>query len=191
MAGQLGITRPFLLYPAQYWPHKNHATLLRAMRALKELGDDFDLVCVGSDKGVLEHVRRLEREFGVGDRVHHLGFVSTDELVGLYRQAFALVYLSWFGPENLPPLEAFALGCPAVCSAVDGADEQLRDAALQVEPQDAAGVAEAVRSLRDDGVRASLVDAGRQLAAERTPERYVSGVLDFFDEFEDVLRCWR
>ena len=38
------------------------------------------------------------------------------DLVALYRHAFALAYVTFFGPENLPPLEAFGLGCPVVAS---------------------------------------------------------------------------
>jgi glycosyltransferase involved in cell wall biosynthesis len=186
-----GVGRPYLLYPAQYWPHKNHATLLGAFRVLVDSGEDLDLVCVGSDQGVFEHVCRLARELGVSDRVHHLGLVPTEDLVDLYRRAYALVYLSWFGPENLPPMEAFALGCPAICSAVDGAHEQLGDAALLVEPTDIHGVADAVRSLSDPATRDRLIEAGRMLAAERTPERYVEGVTRFLDEFERVIKCWR
>jgi glycosyltransferase involved in cell wall biosynthesis len=186
-----GVKRPYLFYPAQYWPHKNHATLLQALRTLVDSGEDLDLVCVGSDQGALEHVRHLGRELGVSNRVHHLGLVSTAELVDLYRQAHALVYLSWFGPENLPPMEAFALGCPAVCSAVEGAREQYGDACLLVGPTDVQGVADAVKSLADTAIRSRLIQAGRRLAAERTPERYVQGIVAFLDEFEPVLKCWR
>jgi glycosyltransferase involved in cell wall biosynthesis len=36
-----------------------------------------------------------------------LGFVSHEELSALYKNAVALVFPSFFGPDNLPPLEAF------------------------------------------------------------------------------------
>jgi glycosyltransferase involved in cell wall biosynthesis len=181
-----GIEPPYLFYPAQYWSHKNHATLLDALTRL----DDFRLVCVGSDKGALSHVRSLVERLGLADRVHLLGFVETDELVALYGGAFALTYLSYFGPENLPPLEAFALACPVVCADIRGAREQLGDAALFVPPADADAVADAVLKLRDDGLRSHLVAAGRERAQLFTGEGYVRGVFDFLDEFEAVRRCW-
>ena len=183
---KLGIESPYLFYPAQYWSHKNHVTLLEALRRL----DGFRLVCVGSDKGGLDHVRRLVDGLGLAQRVRTLGFVDTDELVALYRGAFALSYLSYFGPENLPPLEAFALGCPVVCADIPGAREQLGEGALFVPPADAGAVAAAVLSLRDDDLRARLVDAGRERAQIFTSEAYVRGVVAFLDEFEAVRRCW-
>jgi glycosyltransferase involved in cell wall biosynthesis len=177
----------FVLYPAQFWAHKNHATLFEALALL----DGFELVCVGADKGGLERQRALAGELGVADRVHFLGFVPGEELVALYRHAHALTYLSLFGPENLPPLEAMALGCPVVAADVPGAREQLGDAALRVPPLDPRAVAAAVRRVADPAERERLVDAGRRRAAGVTADAYVGGVLAFLDEFERIRRGWR
>src|SRR5262249_15477105 len=145
---KLGVAQPYLFYPAQFWPHKNHATLFDVVaRLARDGGAPYDLVLVGSDKGWLDHVRSLAREAAVSDRVRLLGFVATEDLVALYQHAHALTYLSFFGPENLPPLEAFALGCPVIAADVPGAREQLGGAALLVPPTEPDRVAEAVRQL--------------------------------------------
>jgi glycosyltransferase involved in cell wall biosynthesis len=188
---RLGVSGRYLFYPAQFWAHKNHPTLLDAVAELARDGrEPYELVLVGSDKGQLEHVRSLARETGVVELVHFLGFVETDDLVALYQHAHALTYVSLFGPENLPPLEAFALGCPVVASDVPGAREQLGDAALLVSATDPAQVAEAVRRLEEPALRGELTELGRRRAEGRTPEAYVRGVLDFLDEFERVRRGW-
>ena len=182
-----GIGERYLFYPAQFWAHKNHATIFEALGLL---GGEYELVCVGSDKGQLDHHRRLAATLGVAERVHFLGFVPTDDLVALYRHAHALTYASLFGPENLPPLEAMALGCPVVAADVPGAREQLGDAALRVPALDAAALANAVRTLDDPSERDRLVAAGRERAARFTAEGYVGGVLAFLDDFERVRRTW-
>ena len=110
LVGARGVGLPYLLYPAQFWAHKNHAAALDALVELRSRGETMSFVFVGSDKGQLEHVRAHVRERRLEDAVHVLGYVEEDELVALYQHAHALVYLSRFGPENLPPLEAFALG---------------------------------------------------------------------------------
>ena len=69
---------PFVLYPANRWPHKNHETLFRAMALLPE---HLRLVLTGYDGPVPEGVESLGR-------------VSHDELVDLYRRASALVFPS-------------------------------------------------------------------------------------------------
>jgi glycosyltransferase involved in cell wall biosynthesis len=184
---RLGVGGRYLFYPAQFWAHKNH---YNALRALSELDAGYRMVLVGADKGQEGHVSKLARELGVADRVQTLGFVEIDDLVALYRGAHALLYPSFLGPENLPPLEAFALGCPVVASDVPGASEQMGDAALLVSPTDPAAMAAAVRHLEDEGERRRRVELGRRRANELTAEGYVRGVLGFLDEFEHIRRCW-
>ena len=184
---RLGVRGRYLFYPAQFWAHKNH---YNALRALAALGSGYELVLVGSDKGQAGHVGALAAELGIRDDVRELGFVEVEELVALYRGAHALLYPSFLGPENLPPLEAFALGCPVVAADVPGAREQLGDAALLVSPTDPDAMAAAVRRLEDEGERARRIDAGRRRAAEYTAERYVRGVFGFLDDFEQIRRCW-
>jgi len=186
-----GVGDRFLFYPAQFWAHKNHATLVEAVAALAcDGGQPYELVLIGSDKGQLDHVRGLAESAGISRLVHFLGFVETEDVVALYQHAHALTYLTFFGPENLPPLEAFALGCPVVASDIPGVREQLGEAALVVPPTNAVRVAQAVRQLEDGALRAELVEKGRLRAAELTPEAYVREVMSFLDEFERTRRCW-
>jgi glycosyltransferase involved in cell wall biosynthesis len=111
--------------------------------------------------------------------------------VELYRQALALTYVSWCGPENLPPLEAFALGCPVIATYIPGAQEQLADAALLCEPGDPMSISEAIAKVHADGaLRTRLVDAGHIRAKRFSPADYVTGALKFLDEFSAIRRCW-
>ena len=186
------IPEGYLFYPAQFWPHKNHANLLLAMRKLLDNhGLAMPAVFVGSDKGNLNHIKQLTNELGLARQVHFLGFVSQSDLVSLYRNAFALTYVSFCGPENLPPLEAFALGCPVVASEVSGAREQLGEAALLVDPCSPEEIGDAIKALHDDPNEArARVDKGRQRALRWTGHDFVRGVFKILDEFEPVRRCF-
>jgi glycosyltransferase involved in cell wall biosynthesis len=61
-----------------------------------------------------------------------MGFVDRKDLLTLYDNCIALSYLSVSGPENLPPLEAFARGKPVLYSNFKGAKEQLKNYPLYV-----------------------------------------------------------
>ncbi len=186
-----GLTSPFVLYPAQFWPHKNHANLVLAAAHLRRGGLDVALALPGSDKGNRGFIESVASREGVGDLVKPLGFVSRAELVALYRKSLALAYVSWCGPENLPPLEAFALGCPVIATRIPGAEEQLADAAHFCEPGDPASIADAIALLhRDPARRTALIEAGRVRCRRFTPRDYVAGVMDYFDAFDAVRRCW-
>ena len=190
--GKYGITGDYLFYPAQFWAHKNHVNLLLALKLLQgRLDKSLSVAFVGADHGNLAHVKATVDRLGLTDRVHFLGFVPREDLIDLYKEAFALSYVTFFGPENLPPLEAFALGCPVIASDVSGAREQLGDAVMYVDPTSPEQMTEAVARLSsENGLRARLVDAGKKIAKARTPEGFVRDALAFLDRFEAVRRCW-
>jgi glycosyltransferase involved in cell wall biosynthesis len=187
-----GIKRDFVVYPAQFWPHKNHVNLLMALPVLKRIhGLDIDMVFTGRDMGNVGHVLRTIDELALSDQVHLLGFVPREDLEALYRNATALTYASFFGPDNVPPLEAFALGCPVVASRVAGAVEQLGEAAVLFDPTDPHDIARAIASVhRDRELREKLLRQGAKIASERTSESYVAQICRILDDFEPIRRCW-
>jgi glycosyltransferase involved in cell wall biosynthesis len=181
-----------LFYPAQFWAHKNHVNLLLAVRELRdEHGLILPVVFVGSDKGNMEHVRRRVGELGLTTQVHFLGFVPQVDLITLYRKAFALIYVTFFGPDNLPPLEAFTLQCPVVASDVSGAREQLGEAALLVDPTNPHEIANSVKSLYDHPeLRHALIERGLERASRWTGRDFVTGIFLILDEFEAIRHSW-
>jgi len=183
---------PFLLYPAQGWPHKNHHTLLQALAVLKHRGQGVPrLVLVGSDKGNWAHVRGTARTLGVADRVHVLGFVSRAELMGLYRRALALVFPSLLGPNNLPPQEAAVLGCPMILSDLPGHREQLGDGALYADPMDAPAWADAIGVLAaSDEARIALAARARQAVSGYTQEAYAARLGQLLEQLARRRLLW-
>lgn len=183
----------YLFYPAQFWPHKNHVGLLLALKLLRDQYNiSIPLVFSGSDQGNLAHVQRVVEQLNLAEQVHFIGFVPQADLIALYRQAFALTYMSFCGPDNLPPLEAMALGCPVIASRVSGAEEQLGDAALLFDLKDSEqAVALAIKALWDDpSLRQSLINRGVERAWSWTSKDYVHGIFSILDEFEVMRRCW-
>ena len=187
-----GGSAPLLLYPAQFWPHKNHITVLKMLAQLQQRhGVAAQLVFVGADKGNRTHVMDTARALGVERLVSVRGFVSRAELLDLYRRAFALVYASTFGPDNLPPLEAGALGCPVIMADVPGCREQLGEAACIVGAHDVDQWTSAVLQLLTDPVaRERLVSAGQQRARAWTADQYVARAIEAFEAFEPVRSLW-
>ena len=119
----------YFLYPAQMWVHKNHIILIRAMKELVSAGQS-QLKCVFtgmySDYYTATHFQKLMVEVkaaGLEQNIHFVGFVSDVDLLYLYSHAQALLMPSYFGPSNLPPLEAINLNCPVLagnCFGMNG-----------------------------------------------------------------------
>ena len=138
----------------------------------------------------LKCVQRIALDLKLHDAVHFLGFVSLEGLVWLYRQALALTHVTFFGPDNLPPLEAFALGCPVIASRVEGAEEQLGNAALLVDPSDEMQIAEAIRCVcHGANLRVELVTKGKKRAKLFTGKEYVEAILQLLDTLAPMVRC--
>lgn len=150
----------------------------------------FDLVFVGSDKGNKAYIVQQAQVLGVSEQVHFLGFVAVKELLALYQNAFCLLYLTYFGPENLPPLEAFALRCPVVASRVEGAEAQMQNAALLVsnDPQDAASAV--FKLWNDHNLRKTLIEKGSQVAQQRAGKYFARAFFEIVNEFEPIRNCW-
>lgn len=186
------IKRPYLFYPAQFWPHKNHVVILHAVKILKEkYGKVFDVVFTGSDAWNMKYIKKVVADLGLQESVHFLGFVETDVLVGLYRNAYALVYASFFGPDNIPPLEAFGLRCPVIAARVSGAQYQLEGAAFLFDPSSEQELVEKILQLQgEEQTKRTFLAEGVKRARECSGERYIERMLKNFDEFEPIRRCW-
>ena len=99
--------------------------------------------------------------------------------------------MSTCGPESLPTLEAFALGCAVVNTDVPGVDEQYGAAALIVPSTDPERIAGAMLTLhRDAARREAMIAAGRVIAAERTAVRFARGLLDAVGSFAQTRKNW-
>ncbi|MCS7017499.1 MAG: glycosyltransferase family 1 protein [Cytophagales bacterium] len=181
----------YLFYPAQFWPHKNHITLLQALAQLHAQGKKLHLILTGSDKGNKAYVRQTAANLGLAEFVHFPGFVAENELVALYQHAVALIYPTHFGPENLPPLEAFALGCPVLASAVAGAHEQMQDAALLFAPTSAEQMAAAVLQLYgNESLRRQMIAKGKHIAVARSQANFINRFRELLQHFALLRQCW-
>lgn len=130
LAGRLSGLRSFVLLLGSKAQHKNAAFILRQASALDALG--IDLVVAGGTAEIFAHTKTVE-----ASNIHHLGFVTDDDLAWLYAHALCLAFPSRSEGFGLPLVEAMALGCPIVSSDQSCMPEICGDATLLANPQDA------------------------------------------------------
>ena len=185
----------YLFYPAQFWAHKNHAGLVRALGFLKhERRLTIDLVLAGSHSGdlrkrVFRDVTSLSHRLGVAPHVHYLGYVPDADMSAIYAEATALVMPTFFGPTNIPVTEAWAFGCPVVTSDIPGVREHVGDAAILADPGSLEELAEGIHRIwTDASARARLVERGRQRLSAYTPDDYRRRLMAILDEAKERVR---
>lgn len=149
--------QPFLLYPANPWPHKNHGRLFEAFRRVRQVRPELRLVLTGTG---------LERLSNVPGGVDVRGRVARDELAALYRSAGALVFPSLYEGFGQPPLEAMASGTPVASSRAGSLPEVCGDAAIYFDPTSVDEITEAILTVleRPD----HLVERGLERASRFT-----------------------
>ena len=153
--------RPFVVYPANLWPHKNHERLVSAVGRAEGVA----LVLTGAPSPRLDTLTEHARREGV--ELRHLGYV--DDLAPLYRGARALVFPSLAEGWGLPVTEAMACGCPVAASDTGAVAEAAGEAALPFPPADVDAMAEAIRRITaDDELRGELIGRGFRRAARLT-----------------------
>jgi glycosyltransferase involved in cell wall biosynthesis len=184
----------YLFYPAQYWPHKNHARIVKALGMLKQdRGLKISLVLSGSNVGKIRErnfneVMSLSSQFGLEKEIHHLGYVPDGDMSSLYAGAVALVMPTFFGPTNIPVLEAWALGCPVLTSDIRGIREQVGDAAILVDPRSVEAIADGIYQLwTDETLRCDLAQRGQKRLAAYTPDDFRRRLIEIVEDAKMLL----
>lgn len=187
------LPQAYVFYPAFFAFHKNHLYLLEALIDLERRHGIVlhAVLCGGGDREDQPNVERQVQALNLTNRVHFLGEVPDGHVPPLYEAALALVMPTYFGPTNLPPLEAVTLGCPVIYSDLPGCREQMGDAALYCNLADVSSLADHLEALvRDEGVRERLLEAGRKLAVKIGTIDYGERLAPLLDDYAYVRRRW-
>lgn len=172
-----GLPERFLLCVGTIEPRKNLPRLMEALAGLPE-AERLPLVVAGKPGWLYEESFTSVARFGLGKWVHFLGFVPESDLPPLYNLATALAYPSLYEGFGLPPLEAMACGTPVLTSRASSLPEVVDEAAVLVEPQEAASIREGLRTiLRDGALRERLRAAGLERARAFTWDRAAEELL--------------
>ncbi len=182
----------YLFYPAQFWAHKNHISLIKLAKRMKETNKTkIRIVFSGSDKGNLKFIKNEIKKNELDSMFKYLGFVEKKDLFKLYKNCLALTYVSYGGPENLPPLEAFSVGCPVIASKNEGSIEQLENAALLIDPNNTEEFMEAVLKLHDQELKSRLIKNGYKVAEKKSIDNFMKDLKKIFLSLQKYINTWK
>lgn len=169
LRARIGVNRPFVMYTGGPDRRKNIDGLIKswarlpsALRAAHQLA----VVCRLSD-GHTASLRTLAAECGMApDELVLPGFVSDEDLVGLYNLAKVFVFPSWHEGFGLPVLEAMKCGAAVIAANTSSLPEVVGRADALFNPLQPESIAAALeRTLTDESFRASLQAHGVERAS--------------------------
>ena len=156
---------PIVLYPAAFWPHKNHITLIRAIGLLRAI-IPVQLVLPGARLGIYDAVRREVVKAGLDPATTLPGYVSQEELSTLYFRSTVVAVPSTFESASFPIWEAFQRGIPVVAAKTTSLPAQVGNGGLIFEPSDINALVDALRRLlTDETLRTEMGREGRKIVS--------------------------
>ena len=150
---------PLILFVGSIFNRRHVPALIRSLPIVSQRFPGARLVIVGDNRSwPHEDLAKVAAAAGVGTRVQELRFVEDRQLRSLYAEAAVFVFLSEYQGFGLTPLEALAMGVPAVVLDTAVAREVYGPAAVYVPRPDPAAVAQAlVTVLESDETRSTLL----------------------------------
>ena len=186
--------KSYVFYPAQYWAHKNHVFILDALGIRKAESPNeqaIKAVFCGADKGNLEMLKGYARKKQLSDDVLFLNFLTDEEVSVLYYKCLALTMPTYFGPSNLPPLEAFKLKAPVIYPDKPEFKEFLGDACLTVNLREPRSLSEIIKKLlKNPRLVQSLQKNGSIKLSELEKVDDVWLLNEQISNFISKYRCW-
>ena len=183
---KLLLPQEFFLYVGGLDFRKNADRVITAFAHVSS-SVSHDLIFAGAS--TTEEVKKItSRAFalGIGSRVHIVSGTSTEELVGLYSLATALLFPSLYEGFGLPVVEAFCCGTAVLCSDNSSLIEVARDAALLVDPTDGTDIERGIVSIANNNqLRETLRRKGYDRAQLYTPQRMIDATIALY---ENVLK---
>jgi glycosyltransferase involved in cell wall biosynthesis len=167
----------YLIYPANFWQHKNHEMLFTAFGLARHMGlpPDIKLVCTGAPGARQDWLKSVVQAMGLQEFVVFPGYVSSAELLSLITNCTGVIFPSLYEGFGLPVIEAMAAGVPVACSNTTSLPEVAGDAAILFDPRAPQQIAEGIIALScDKTLTTRLVEKGNERVVRYSDSRIMA-----------------
>jgi glycosyltransferase involved in cell wall biosynthesis len=170
LVGRHDIPARFIYLPNQFWRHKNHHLVLRALGIACKREPSLAIVASGSchdhrNPGYFADLMKNARDLGVDRSFHVVGLVSREDVLQFALQSVAVINPSLFEGWSTTVEEAKSLGVPLLLSDLPVHQEQAGGEAIYFGRDSPEQCADALviawRQTQVDGMERARLAAGR------------------------------
>lgn len=170
------------IYVSNVAMYKNQWFVVRAVKKLRSLGYNIEIILVGGGAGSAK--RLLDKEIAFSDPhkifVRQMGFVKHNELPDLLASTNIFIFASSCETISITLLEGMAIGLPIACANRGPMPEVLSDGGVYFDPEDSDSIASTVESIiKDEKLRSSISKKAKELSRQYTWERCATETWDF------------
>ncbi|HEY9005603.1 glycosyltransferase family 4 protein [Ohtaekwangia sp.] len=152
LRSKYSLEAPYFMSPNQFWAHKNHIVILKAIARLKHKGYIYKVAFTGNEKdyrnpGYAESLKEYARQNGIEEQVRFLGFIDRSEQLQLMKHSLAIIQPSLFEGWSTVIEDAKAMDQVIVASHLNVHKEQCGNQAHYFDPANEAALAEIMESV--------------------------------------------
>lgn len=178
----------FILYVGDVNWNKNVVGLIEAISKIKNQKSDIKLVLVGKafenkDLKETKEILQLIKQLNLINQIKILGYVPTEDLVGIYNLAMVYCQPSFSEGFGLPVLEAMSCGCPVVAAKTSSLPEICGEAAILVDPYDIDSIAGGIKKvLESKKIQEELRKRGLEWVKNFSWEKTAQKTLEIYEK---------
>lgn len=177
-----GLRRPYFICVGTLEPRKNILNLIKAYEIFRKRRAEVSLLIIGKPGGAEREIDDYLQKSKVRG-VYRLGYVSDEDLVGLYNGALGYAMLSLYEGFGYPVLEAMCCGLSGLASNRSSIPEIAADTAISVDPVNIGEIAAMMeRFVSDDLLRNRLAVAAQERSHQFSLEHTAGSMIKIFKE---------
>lgn len=148
------IREPYFMVSNQFYRHKDHLTLLRAVHEFKKTGVAARLLMTGKmedyrDPDYIQTLRHAIRDFDLEHDIQMLGVIPRADQLSLLKSALSIIQPSLFEGWSTVVEDAKALGASIIASDIPIHKEQLAGQGLLFQSNNHIDLADKMRAVQD------------------------------------------
>lgn len=168
------LNNKYLFYVGDMRKNKNLLTAIKGFKEAYQQDPNLKFYIAGKKSGEYESLIKYVKEQGITDAVKFIGYVSDFEKVALYKNCFALLFVSKYEGFGIPILEAAFYGAPVITSNCSSTGEIASGYSITVNPNNPDEIKKAILSLNDEDLSRSVVEKQSELLKKYTWENMYS-----------------
>lgn len=173
----------YIIYTANTWRHKNHISLIRALKTVREkYGLKIHLVCTGYKyPDYFPVLQSAINNLNLNDFVKFTGYVQEEEALTLLKNSALAVIPTLYEAGSFPLMEAMAYEVPVICSNVTSLPGTIGDKRFVFDPNDVDSIAEKIAiMLTDEKLREENIENSKTRTCSGNWQNTVSIFLDSY-----------
>lgn len=175
------IRKDYLLYPAATWKHKNHITLLEAIKRVRNDGIDIRLISTGNKTDFFASIKQKIESLELLPFVHFLGIVPEADLIGLYKNSALVVIPTLYEAGSGPLYESMRYGVPVICSNVTSLPDTVANDDFIFDPNSVTDLVDKIKKgLKDENYRRRNIENSKKRMEILNNTNYTDNFLAVF-----------